>query len=153
MWHVLGANHKRWKPGEKSVTCNEFEPEGGSWDIAGTQIKNPLLTKHQQKVSKTVNRFAWDLFFSSSSFFFFFFFWNDLKSVLSSVDSASKLELNYVQSSKGGKSISHKNGPCGASWRQSRGQPLIRPRTRGQGSRDRWPQRPIQECNRKGEPD
>ena len=51
-----------------------------------------------------------------------FLFGNDLKAVLSSFDSTSKLGSNYVQSSRG-KKYFPKNGPWGDSLRQSRGQP------------------------------
>ena len=61
--HVLGATHKRWKTLWKSVRCNEFEPEGGSWDIAGTQIKHSLLPQHHQTVSKTGQKCRWQISF------------------------------------------------------------------------------------------
>ena len=69
-----------------------------------------------------------------------FLFGNDLKSVLSSVDSTSKFGLNYVQSSRGKKSISQKTYPGGGggtAGARAGFQPWIRPRGRGQRGRGR----------------
>ena len=129
--HMLGANHKRWKTLWK--ICQVQWVWTWRWFMRYRWNADRESSPPQTSIKRIENCqqiCLWQISFLEM-------IWSQ-----SWVQLTQPQNLDWIMSSRG-KKVFPKKLTLGDSWRQSRGQPWIR--LRGRGQRGRWPQRVIRE--------